>query len=323
MAVPVAYSQTNNETVEDAVKYRKIVKELTAKLGPLEQKVEDAQKNYRNLQKIEQDKKNLYDDNPNEQTRKTWDDAKKNTQDAFKNWNDLKQELSELKTELHNADLILVGLEKKIADFNLIQRITKTADTTKMIGIDLSESCIILKKNNMITECPSYEDLIQLDSSIQEWSGKFVYDEDGWYHREAPPMKNSWRLYDTENEFRIIVDPPKGMNNRIKMITIQPNLDTYILPTDRADNYTRILYHDRFVDNCRKAIINAELWEMLSVDTVMYMRHGCDNKWTTFNHIELIPIELVEHDISTSQKWKHDQWIKNVTTHCIFKYRAC
>ena len=228
----------------------------------------------------------------------------------------------------------------------------------KIIGIDLSQSCIIQIKNNMTTDCPTYLDLRQLDSSKQEISGYFKR-ENGYYFRGNPVLLESWRFYDHDPTIRIIIDPPNGMSERIRTITIQDNFDVYFLPDSKSmkQNYivlnntsiydgwgnstvfskldkpsvqvwdytaSRVIYHDRYVDEaCKHAVINADKWVSLLPDTINYMRNNCDEKSTSFNHKEVIITQLTPQDITTTQKYKDDQRLKWIKEFCIFKFKAC
>ena len=173
--------------------------------------------------------------------------------------------------------------------------------------------------------CPDYSDLLELDNSDRKISGDFVKNENGVTLREKPNLKNSWRIYDHSTEWLVFIDAPAGYSERMKTITIHPNFDTYTLTKDNiVENYTRIIYHDRFVnDECTHAIINADKWQLLIADTIFFMRENCNPIKTSFNHIELIPIELMDHDITTSQKYKDEQRLKEILKHCIFKFKSC
>ena len=231
---------------------------------------------------------------------------------------------------------------------------TNLTGLIKMIGVELSQSCIVQIKNNIPTECPSYLDLRQVDSSRQEISGYFKK-ENGYYFRDTPALLFSWRFYDHDPAIRVIVDPPNGMSERIRTITIQDNFDVYFLPDSqkmkqnyiilnntRDDNSTfssiektnpvqvwddtasRVIYHDRYVDKtCKHAVINAEKWKMLLPDTIDYMRNNCDESHTSFNHKEVVVQQLTPQDITTSQKYKDEQRLKWIKEFCIFKFKAC
>ena len=96
---------------------------------------------------------------------------------------------------------------------------------TKLIGVKLSQSCTTMIKNNITNNCPTYEELAQLDTSNTRFSGEFGY-EDGWYHRLDSPFKNGFESYKYDPTIRIIVDPPSNHQSRIKMITIENNFGT-------------------------------------------------------------------------------------------------
>lgn len=238
-----------------------------------------------------------------------------------------------------------------------IESIPNTSGQVKIIGVDLSQGCIIQIKNNHTSDCPTFLDLRKYDSSRQEVSGYFK-SENGYYSRSEPVQKNSWRQYDSDPTLRIIVDPPNGMIDRIRLITIQDNFITYLLPESKKvteyaftngskidewnntatftkldkskpyfddTNYSsRTIYHDRYVDkSCKQAIINADKWEILLPDTIEYMRHNCDDSFTSFEHKEVIVQTLAKHDITTSQKWKDEQRLKWIKENCLKTYGIC
>lgn len=205
------------------------------------------------------------------------------------------------------------------------------SNLTKRIGITLSNSCIIMVSNNFTTNCPSYEDLFILDSSNTSWSGNFTTDYNGFFHREDPPIDNSYRLYQFDSKVRIFIDPPHP--DRYKLITIVPNFDTYFIAgdliqrqeytlinvtqagnsTQKAINYSylnqtqeygRVLYHDRYVDNCKSSVIDAEDWEILLVDTINFLRNDCLPQHTSFDEREVIIPEYDEIDITTSPNYQ-------------------
>ncbi len=219
---------------------------------------------------------------------------------------------------------------------------------TKLIGIELSNTCITMIKNNFTTTCPSYEDLLGLDSSIQEYSGKFIT-TDGFFHRDKTQYKNSWKLYESDPMIRIIVDPPVGMSERIKTIILKPNFGTYILTgsiqqeslfeyidktissgvnttkvisvLNQTQQYGRILYHDRYVDNCKDATINADVWKILLPYTIHHLRTDC--KFTSFNNKEIIYPNSTSIDLSSSPNYKYQEWLSQTKESCISKYQEC
>ena len=219
---------------------------------------------------------------------------------------------------------------------------------TKLIGIELSNTCITMIKNNFTTTCPSYEDLLGLDSSIQEYSGKFIT-TDGFFHRDKTQYKNSWKLYENDPIIRIIVDPPVGMSERIKTIILKPNFGTYILTDSKqqesmfeyidkiissgvnktktisvlnqTQQYGKILYHDRYVDNCKDATINADVWKSLLPQTIHHLRTDCE--FTSFNNKEIIYPNRTNIDLSSSPNYKYQEWLSQTKESCLSKYQEC
>lgn len=200
----------------------------------------------------------------------------------------------------------------------------------RKIGVVLSQTCITMIKNDFNTTCPTYKDLVILDSSLTEVSGKFVTDDDGFFHRSEPSQINSWRYYDFDNEIRLFIDPPHGMAERMKLITLQPNFDTYKVTEDLTEGdygsenqFGTVLYHDRYIDDCKYATLNADKWEMLLPDTIHFMRNNCDRDHTSYQEREVINATKTEIDITTSPNWQYAQWLEEVSNFCIFKFRQC
>lgn len=267
-----------------------------------------------------------------------------------------KKEYIELLNEHSDMIKLLEELEEQLEDDEKQLKIDARAfvfdnsQYTKLIGIELSNTCLTMIKNNFTSTCPTYEELVQLDTSVPEYSGEFIT-TDGFFHRDKSLYQNSWKRYESDPTIRIIVDPPAGMNERIKMIILKPNFDIYTLPDQKVqhsefelieeqvfDNYTketktvtkinqtqffgRVVYHDRYVDeNCKDATINADIWKTIIPDTIHYLRTDCDN--TTFVHEQIIYPNYTSIDIANSTDYQHKQWIEEVKEHCIFKFRQC
>lgn len=255
--------------------------------------------------------------------------------------------IDNLDEEIENS---IILLRKKVDDKEVLQEESNTSDSdftgyVKKIGIRLSQSCITMIKNDIPTTCPSYELLQQLDSSIIDVSGKFGF-KDGFFQRLKPSIDNSWRWYDFDNHLRIFVDPPAGMESRIKMIEITPNLNTYLIKNNQYQpqkyEYTdieiinplskktetitikvetqkqgRILFHDRFIDNyCDVSKITSDNWEKLLLDTINHMRLNCIEGSTSFDNMEFIPAKITEFDMTTSPSWQALQWFESAKKEC-------
>lgn len=286
--------------------------------------------------------------------------AEKNLVAAEKSYQDARKEYLNLLTEKSNLIKDTKQAEIDKEQEKQLKRIKyNPSGISKLIGIQLSKQCETLLKNNITTTCPTYKQLRQLDSSLPEISGKFQIDN-GFYHRGPSPLQNSWKFYNSDPTIRIIVDPPAGMGERIRLITLHPNFDTYLLPesdklkndytfmnyTTTENNFgvnktftkinvtktfytsentnTRVIFHDRYVDaKCKESTVNADKWRLLVADTVDYMRNDCDESHTSFVSKEIITMPLSVQDISTSQKYIDEQRLKWIKEFCIFKFQSC
>jgi hypothetical protein len=221
------------------------------------------------------------------------------------------------------------------------------------IGVSLSKTCETMVRNGFTTTCPTYKQLIQLDNS-NPISGKFITDDDGFFHRGEEQTPNSYRYYWNDSIIRIIVDPPGSMMDRMKMIYIQPNFDDYTVRADMTihdefeiitgnrtlsyGNQTRlvefdvrnqtsefgiVVYHDRYIEKCSQAKINADNWLFLLPDTIHLMRNGCDRDYTAFEEREVITPNSTDYSPADSPEWNILQEAKRISEFCIFKYKAC
>jgi len=275
------------------------------------------------------------------------------------------------KLTLSNSKKTLIGLENKLQirihtienikdDIDKAEKMIKlqppikkelveidNSNLVKKIGVKLSNTCITALKNNVTNPCNvSYKNLVILDSSNTDISGKFNTDDNGFFHRGKPQMQDSHRWYDLDNELRLFVDPPREMETRIKMIEISPNFNTYTLNSDKIQheeyeykdfeifsilkNQTetisvrvlvqepgRILFHDRYIDDyCRKSIISSDNWKFLLLDTINHMRNNCSESSTSFNNTEFIPTIKTEYNPEDSPSWKALQWFEESKIRC-------
>ena len=171
-------------------------------------------------------------------------------------------------------------------------------------------------QNNVNVQCPTYEDLVQLDSSNVEFSGGFAIDNStGFFHRMSSDFTESWRWYDHDDELRIIVDPQVGMAGDIKMITIESNFGVYFEPEDHnVTNNTRTYHQDRYIDGCRHAVISADNWKKTLPDTIFTLRNGCTVTGLEEKRHEELPV--TEFDITTSRDWQHKAWLAESLENC-------
>jgi len=264
--------------------------------------------------------------------------------DAIQSIKDARNELFLLLNEKSdNIKLINLLDIQIIEDEKLLAQNQTNSSLVKLIGIELSQSCITLNQlNDTTSPCPTYFDMLYLDSSNTDISGKFIT-ADGFFHRDKSPLHESWRWYDNTEKLYTILDPPHGMNDRIKMITLVPSLQTYTLNHDmvqhskfelidvmvngtysqkaisiqtqnQTQDYGRYLFHDRYIENCKNATISAKLWIDLLPITINHLRNDCvDSQFDEREIIYTIPSEI---DITTSPNWQYTKWLNESKISC-------
>ena len=292
---------------------------------------------------------------------KELDNLKQNIINAEEQLRLSKETLELLITEKNNMVNEIKILEEKLEsqeDELYIQNKPDLTGLTKIIGVYLSGSCITMIQNNYSTHCPTYNTLYQLDTSDKYMSGDFITDENGYFHRQEPQLKESWRAYDFDDTFRIIVDPPSGMIERIKTIEIRPNFDTYTLSQEmiqkpeyqmiekqinftgmwfnetktvskainvmnKTKDFGRVIFHDRYIDKCKHAIINAANWTQLVADTIHHLRSNCAESTTSYITKEVLYPNYTEIDYASTNDYKYKKWLSQIKQFCIFKYHQC
>jgi len=150
--------------------------------------------------------------------------------------NQIKGYVSEAKAKAQPVEVIAEVIEE-VKNFVLPPQPQASSDVTKIIGIQLSRTCLQQEKHNLTSKCPTYQDLMQFDNTIKYVSGDITY-HDGYWHREQPNFKKHCNYY-TPNYILLIVVDPDGCwfkERGIKTITIQsinPNDFVYKLTADR------------------------------------------------------------------------------------------
>jgi len=188
-------------------------------------------------------------------------------------------------------------------------------------GITLDNTCKTMLKNNVSSNCPTYEDIITLfpDTSIQDVSGKFVY-YNGVYQRGPTKFIDSFEYYRFWDRPILFVDPPVETASRIKLIEIKANLDQYLLRGGTQSynpiDHTLTMGIGRYIDSCRLAYVDAAQWIFLVGDTIFHMNNNCSADSTKFNSTITTRLSKVTHDITTSYKWKLEQWQKEMINRC-------
>lgn len=187
-------------------------------------------------------------------------------------------------------------------------------------GIVLDNTCKTMLKNNISSNCPTYEDIITLfpDTSNRKISGEFGY-HNGVYQRLSTNITNSFEYYRFTNSSILFIDPPVDTRSRIHLIEIKANLAEYKLPGDGSYNkidHSLTLGVGRYIDNCRLAYVDAIPWIFLVGDTINHMSHGCSADSTTFISRITTQLNHTTHDIRDSYKYKLEQFQKEAIDKC-------
>ena len=310
-------------------------------------------------EKLIDDKKNILRE-IKQQLQSEWDaieaidTAQLNYEHAIQDYQDSRNELFDLLREKSDITKEIKNLISLIQNVKIIPDYD-TSKLVKKIGIVNSNVCITMHKAGINSTCPTYKQLILLDTSNTDVSGKFGTDDNGYFHRFDTSVSNNYKFYDLDTQIRLFVDPPREMLSRIKMIELRPNFDTYtdaqnlvqyqeyeyidvmvnstfgnttqtkaIQVLNQTKDFARILYHDRYIDDaCKYAIVNADKYELLLADTINLMRNNCDESQTSFINVEYITTNATYQDITTSQKYKDDKRLEYIKEFCIFKFQSC
>ena len=192
----------------------------------------------------------------------------------------------------------------------------------EFFGISYDNTCKTMIKNNITSDCPTYEDIITLypDTSIKGVSGEFGY-RDGIYQRLPTKLTNSFEYYRHWDRPILFVDPPVETATRIKLIEIKANLNQYLLrgetPSFNGTEYSLTMGQGRFIDDsCRNAVIDSSQWLTLLGDTLFHMDNDCSADSTTFVSKTTVQLSKVVHDITTSYKYKLEQFQKAAIEQC-------
>ncbi len=196
-------------------------------------------------------------------------------------------------------------------------------------GIAISKTCYTIHRYapvNSTSPCPTYEAIMLLypDTSNQDYTGKFIY-KHNMLQREMSKEGHK-DIYKYIKESVLFIDPPFDIQNQLHMIRIESSMDFY---KPRGGFGSKImdgvLYQSdtRYIDSCRNAVIAARDWINLIGDTLNYMRNSCDPFATNYNFTRVINQNLTDHDITTSNKWLHEQFVEWVKLNCIYEYDKC
>lgn len=133
-------------------------------------------------------------------------------------------------------------------------------------------------------------------------------------------MQEHFQWYRYSDKSVIWLDPPTDIMTRANLITIVNDVKPYKLGVESMTMQynTAYLGKDRWVDErCQKAVIPKDSWMLMVGDTIRYMQHDCDPKYTTIKTIMEVKTEKSIQDITTSYKWQLDKWLDEVKKKCL------
>ena len=191
------------------------------------------------------------------------------------------------------------------------------------IGIDISNKCKTMIKNNLDTTCPTIQQILALfpDTSPSHQVGDFEV-IDGMLLRGEPQynienMRKFVRALGDDN--RIWINPPGGARSNLQMIIIESNFEDYpIKGSYKMENNTISMGTQRYVNfGCTEALINSDDWIFLTGDTIIHMQNDCTPESTNFDHIKKFYFEKSFQDIRTSYKYILEKWIEESKIKCL------
>lgn len=222
---------------------------------------------------------------------------------------------------------ILIGIT--ILALFAVQNQASAASIYKDRGVGVS-----IEKSALLSGKIKYLDLVPFDNSTS-YSGEFIKKGDD-VRRHTISYHNNIGPYQFSKKYYIIVDPPSAIQNRLPLITIVSNLDSYhtdgqmktneykIAPDAKAKSVIIQSNTLRWVDEgCREAKITVKQWQVLLPDTIRYLKSGCDGNYTSINTISNYTKILTNHDLKTSSKHKLQSFYDMVKKNCLQKFNSC
>lgn len=328
LAVLIAGSQYADALERsDIDNFKAQTKDKEKQLSNLETKISEQKITIQNRETLADQKKDQLRDVKNnmgqswdallsvERIEKEYNDSLKSVKEAKDYLITLLNQKSQLTLDLKLANSELIKLDRELKNQkNPSFNVTKI---TKLVGIQLSNSCINLIKNNLPNDCPTYEVLQQLDTSRIEVSGEFGF-KNNYYQRLTPQYINSWRLYDHDPTPRLIVDPPPGMADKIRMITINPNFSVYFTASDQKLNEGIRTWHEgRYIDNCKQAFIGSNDWKRILPDTIATLHNNCAH--TSLEELKQESMPFTDLPLGETRYWKDKVWLEETKERCKVK----
>ena len=162
-------------------------------------------------------------------------------------------------------------------------------------AIVLDNNCLAYHKNNLTSNCPTYEEINLL------------------FPNDPCPYiaERCLRYYEFDSAHRYFIDPTAEILDRIKTITLRANFKEFKLPQQQGFNNTSHsiqLGVGRYIDDsCHNAYIDANRWVALTGDTIYHMLKDCTPSSTNYDESRQITFDKVSmiSPHHTSINWKN------------------
>ena len=204
---------------------------------------------------------------------------------------------------------IIIALAISVLFFGTAYAELKSA--SPQYGVALSKNCVTMLTNNMKTNCPTYDQILNVfpDNTNKKISGDFKK-IDGITQREKPPVPNNWFWYYHAKNATFWVDPPSEVRNRINMIIIEASLPEYKTKDSKSMNDYNISFgKDLYIgSNCKESRITAANWLILLPDVLNVAKNNCDLSLLKWNGTTVKTFTKSFQDRSTSAKYQDEKY---------------
>lgn len=154
---------------------------------------------------------------------------------------------------------------------------------SELIGIQLSQTCLVMEKYNITSHCLTYDKIKKFDNTNPLFAGK--WESKPYYHRDKPRVMNHYNF--NPNKFIIMADPNPDFTTRARMIIVWDSNFTWTDSNGTSSKGIIKVNINRYVDNCETATVAPNLW--LINDTIHYLESDCNK--TKYNDTKIIYVK--------------------------------
>lgn len=223
------------------------------------------------------------------------------------------RKIKELNIEKNNLSAQLKLLYYPDLDNAKIKLSLKTKPV-KYISVILSESCAKSK-------CMKYSDLLDIDTTIPEVSGKFV-EKDGDVRREKSPLREYWHYYNQSPQLKVVtVDPDSNMISISSVIEVVPPNVVFLSNSFTIDKNKSLnnLEHERYewrdvrvYDKCTKAMVVPD--KEVIKKTISFMMEGCQGE--SISTQKTIKLKVTPYSVKDSPHYQELRKWDNAAKAC-------